>query len=312
MVKLFVMVGLQCSGKSTEAKNLAKEFNAEIVSSDQLRIEHPEYNNDSIFKLLYSRVNNLLSIKRNVIIDATNITIKSRRHIFLNIKEPCEKICYIMNVPYNECQKRLDKRNQDKDTHYVPKEVLEKYYYSFEIPFFEEGWDEIKLYIEPEFYKGLEVLSTYKSLAEGFNQKNKHHCQDLGQHMNTVGDLIKKETQDAILIKSAYYHDIGKLFTQTYKPGDENAHYYNHANVGAYSILSNVALYEEYYSVDDEHFVLRIKDTIDWIFYINYHMHIFNITTEKSIKKWKQIFGEEKFNNLLLLNKYDKNREDLI
>mgnify|MGYP003294990791 CR=1 FL=1 len=52
----------------------------------------------------------------------------------------------------------------------------------------------------------------------------------------------------------------------------------------------------------------NIKDTLEWLFYINYHMHLFNVQTEKSEKKWRGIFGDEKFNNLRLFNECDKAR----
>ena len=39
MAKLYIMVGLPGSGKSTYSKKLSKEINAEIVSSDDIRIE---------------------------------------------------------------------------------------------------------------------------------------------------------------------------------------------------------------------------------------------------------------------------------
>jgi hypothetical protein len=218
-----------------------------------------------------------------------------------------------MNTSYNECKKRLEVRNYRHnirhDIHYVPEEVLQRYYYNFELPFYEEGWDKIIVHNESNPKHSEETLLLYKHLAKGFNQKNKHHCQDLGQHMETVGDLVKNESSNWILIKAAYYHDVGKLFTQTLDE-EGQGHYYNHANVGAYNILCNCALYVQYLD-DEEKFEYRVQDTINWIFYINYHMHLFNCTTDKSIKKWKSIFGEQKFNELKLLNKADKTREGI-
>ena len=39
MIKFFMMIGLPASGKSEQAKKLAAEYNAEIFSSDELRVE---------------------------------------------------------------------------------------------------------------------------------------------------------------------------------------------------------------------------------------------------------------------------------
>lgn len=302
MAKLVVLCGLQCSGKSTIAKEVTKDDWFVLLSSDQLRKEHPDWDNEKVFKTIHNRMNNLLSLNKNVIIDATNTTVKMRKQIFANLKVNCEKICYIMNTSYEECLKRLKIRNEDHSSHYVPEEVLLKYYYSFEIPFYEEGWDVIKFHSKPDFINSEEFLLRLRMVASTFDQDNMHHTQCLGDHMNTVRDILLLTSE--MLGKSGEYHDIGKLFTQTYKPGDPNAHYYNHANVGAYILMCNCALF---YPEGDE-FILLEEETLDWLFYINYHMHMFNLTTDKSRKKWQNIFGEEKFKNLEIFNEADKKR----
>ena len=68
--------------------------------------------------------------------------------------------------------------------------------------------------------------------------------------------------------------------------------------------MCNCALF---YPEDDE-FILLEEETLDWLFYINYHMHMFNLTTDKSRKKWQNIFGQEKFRALEIFNEADKKR----
>ena len=51
--------------------------------------------------------------------------------------------------------------------------------------------------------------------------------------------------------------------------------------------------------------------TLLWLFYINYHMKLHEVTTEKSIKKWKRIFGEKLYNDLRLFETVDKSRPTL-
>ena len=307
MTKLIVMCGLQCSGKSTEAERLAKEYNAIIISSDALRKENPEWKNDTVFKTLYTKMNTLL-YTQNVILDATNITIKSRRQIFMNLKVDCEKICYIMNTPYNECLKRLRIRNQLPKYHFVPEEVLENYYKSFEIPFYEEGWNKIIIHNHTESTEGEDNLKRLHAASQGFNQQNKHHTQDLGTHMKTVGDYLKEHTTNTLLCSAGYYHDVGKLFTQTMGT-DGNCHYYNHDSVGTYILLCEAGIY---WGVDFSNNIVEWKydeeRTLQWLFYINYHMKLHNATTEKSIKKWKTIFGEKLYNELRTFEEADKFR----
>ena len=45
---------------------------------------------------------------------------------------------------------------------------------------------------------------------------------------------------------------------------------------------------------------------LDLAFFINYHMLPYQWNTEKSKAKWKNIFGEDKFNRLMLLHEADK------
>lgn len=316
MNKLIVMCGLQCSGKSTKTRELADQYNAQIISSDYIREQHPDWDNEKVFKNLYQMMNFFLEKEQNVVVDATNVTIKSRKQIFQNIKWPCEKICHIMNVPYEECVERLHKRNESDYPHKFDEEVIKKYYYSFEIPFYEEGWDKIEVENIPEIEDADNYLKSIKQKAETFDQNNMHHTQNLGDHMNTVGDMLVELNADEIVIRAGYFHDTGKLFTQIYKEGDPNAHYYSHANVGAYKLLCYAGIYEQnsitnyetgklefYYFYDTNMF-------LDWLFYINYHMHLFNVTTEKSIKKWTQTFGEKRYNNLKILNQCDKARSE--
>lgn len=308
MAELIVMCGLQGSGKSTKAKELASLKNATVLSSDELRKIYPEAKNETIFSILYKQMNELLKDGKSVVIDATNTSIKSRRQIFLNLKEKCTKTCYIMNTDYETCIHRVEKRNLDLESHKVPIEVVKNYYHSFEIPFYEEGWDDIIVDNIPTRESSKEILNNLLERCDKFNQNNKHHTQLLGEHMKTVSanlllyiSLVGLNTDSLALFISAKYHDIGKLFTQTYKEGDPNAHYYNHANVGAYYLLCNCGFLDDNNLIDKD-FFLKV------LFYINYHMQAFDIKTDKSKKKWSEIFGEKNLENLFILNNADKTR----
>lgn len=298
---LTILVGLQCSGKSTWA-NAHQNNGCVVISSDAIRKELPEYSNEKIFKEVYRRINSILKQGKNCILDATNTTIKSRKRIFDNIKEPCNKVALIFNTPYEECLNRLEVRNSDPNSHSVPKEVLKKYLYSFEIPFTEEGFDYIDIVNKPSMEDSLIYQKEAMLLAVAFDQHNMHHTQNLFNHMNSVREEISKQVEkDPILTLSGMYHDIGKLFTQTYKPGDLNAHYYNHANVGTYYLLCRCGFYAD--EQGDSRYL--VEETLRWLFYINYHMHLYNCKTDKSQNKWRNIFGNYKYNNLIILNKAD-------
>ena len=195
---------------------------------------------------------------------------------------------------------------------YINPKIINDYYHSFEIPFKEEGWDKIILNNEPKLADSKLFIENALSLAKGFNQQNKHHTQDLGEHMNFVGNTLVNLTNNRLLIQSGYLHDIGKLFTQT-KGEDGNCHYYKHENVGAYKLMCSCGLYRIYWSDVSNEVVTeyRLEDTLKWLFYINYHMRLHQVTSEKSMKKWKSIFGEELYNQLRLFEKADKMRPEL-
>lgn len=107
--KLIVMCGLSASGKSTIAKELAIKHNVCIVSSDSIREEicrdvADQSKNEEVFKIFHKRIREYLNKGQNVIADATNITMKSRRAIIENVRKlDVEKICYIIPKKFEDC-----------------------------------------------------------------------------------------------------------------------------------------------------------------------------------------------------------------
>ena len=83
--KFFMMCGLVASGKSTKAQEFAKEYNAAIFSSDELRKElynneNCQDHNNELFVELHRRIKNCLKSGKNACYDATNINYKSAWH----------------------------------------------------------------------------------------------------------------------------------------------------------------------------------------------------------------------------------------
>ena len=143
-LNLIVMCGLQCSGKSTMAKELAKKYDAVVISSDSLREHYPSFDNAKIFHTVYMLMNVYLKNGTSVIIDATNTTIKTRKKLFENLKvKDCNKICYVINTPTDECIRRLKQRNLSDYPHKFGEEVILKYSKAYKEPTLEEGFDKI-------------------------------------------------------------------------------------------------------------------------------------------------------------------------
>ena len=290
---LWVMVGLSGSGKSTIAKKIADDNpNTAIVSSDNIREEltgdyEDQKHNEEVFTVFYDRTRKNLENKQNIIADATNLTIKSRRAILSKVNGlDIEKICVIIPKTFEKCKDNLHRE------HPVPVDVLDKQIRRFQIPFMEEGWDEICIYdISKEGYKP-NTLSLIDML--GFDQKNPHHTMDLLEHCKHATDkFIEKHKYSPEFIIGALYHDIGKLYTQTFDE-DGIAHYLQHHAFGSYLFLTSM------YQIGDP--------VLDTCFLINYHMMPFSWTSDKSKKRWKERFGEYKYQMLLDFNECDRAR----
>lgn len=303
--KIYIMCGISASGKSTIAKQIAEKDNCVIVSSDAIRGEiceggvSDQSKNEEVFRIFHKRIKDNLLKGNNVIADATNITIKSRKAIFNVIKDiNCDKIAYIVPKKYKYCLEHNNNINRVP----VPDYVIEKQVSKFQIPFYEEGFDKIIIhdfeYIDVTF----NFVQTLLERMKCFDQKNPHHNMTLGEHCEYTSNLMKeiKGYIYTIYPYAAMLHDVGKLMTQTFDDKGM-AHYYNHENIGCYYLLSNIDSLKVHRDYDND-------EILDLLFLINYHMLPMNWNTEKSKQKWENIFGEYKYQLLLDFNKCDKMR----
>lgn len=288
---LWIMVGLSGSGKSSVSKQIAEENpNTVIISLNSIREEltgkaEDQTKNEEIFKIFHDRIRENLENKKNVIADATNITMRSRRVIIENVKGvDCHKIVYLITKPFRQC--KIENLNKQ---HPVPEEMLNGQLNKFQIPFMEEGFDEgIIHYIHNK--NRLDALKLFDNM-EGFNQQNPHHTSTLADHCKKVNELFSRHGYPSKYDLAALFHDYGKLYCKELDD-DGIAHYYRHESIGSYMILENFA--EIFY-----------KDVADICFLINYHMMPFNWTTEESKKRWKKRFGEYKYQMLLDFHECD-------
>lgn len=291
---LWVVVGLSGSGKSSVAKEIAENnSNTIIVSLDNICEEltgkvEDQSKNEEVSKVFHKRIRETLENNTNVVADATNITMRSRRAIIENVKSiECHKIVYLIPKPFRQC--KIDNLNRQ---HPVPEEVLNGQLRKFQIPFMEEGFDEgIIYYIHNK--NRLDALKMFDNM-EGFNQQNPHHTSTLADHCKNAHELFSRHGYPSKYNLAALFHDYGKLYCKELDD-DGIARFYGHDSIGSYMILENFA--EIFY-----------KDVADMCFLINYHMMPFDWTTEKSKERWKKRFGEYKYQMLLDFHECDKAR----
>lgn len=125
---LWIMCGLSGSGKSTIATQIANENpNTIIVSSDAIREEltgneNDQSKNEDVFKIFHKRIREYLIKEINVIADATNLTMKSRRAILMNtLGLKVNKICCVIVKRFEQC--KIDNSNRLR---VVPEGVIKK------------------------------------------------------------------------------------------------------------------------------------------------------------------------------------------
>ncbi len=299
--KFIMMCGLVASGKSTRAKELAREYNVTVFSSDALREKmfgdvNDQEHNQELFIELHKRIKECLRNGESAIMDSTNLSYKMRMSFLRELKNiPCEKICVLMATPYEECLKRNAQRERK-----VPEYVIERMYRQFDPPYWYEGWD----YIQVEWYSDTQFksITDWLSLVEDFNQDNPYHSLTLDRHSEKTLDYVfivasGMDDRSIALRNAAVLHDNGKHFCKTFKnsKGDitEHAHYYNHEHVGSYNSL----------------FYEMLCSPLDVAIIIRWHMQPYfweRDNNEKLCSKYRKLWGEQLYQDIMLIHKADK------
>lgn len=300
MNKLFMMIGLPASGKSTLAEQISKSEDAEIVSSDNIRKElygdeNIQGDNNKVFRIVQERIINGLKNNKNMIYDATNISYKTRMAFLQRIRKlEVEKIAIMVATPYEQCLIRNSQRERQ-----VPEEVIKRMYFNFYVPQYFEGWDDIQI-------KYTNNYIFFFGDLEDIKQDNPHHKLTVLEHCKKTEEILNKQNgQLSIPINFAgRLHDIGKLKTKTFinSKGEKTniAHFYNHEKVSAYDSLFHVNLRSRIEMMKDEEFVLETIKLIQW------HMLPWTKMSEKTEQKYKKLLGKNFWNDLMILHKADE------
>ena len=236
--RFIMLVGLPGSGKSTYAHKVLEVLKRSVwLSSDQIREEiygdaNCQKDPSKVFELMHERTVDLLDKGFDVIYDATNITRKNRLAILDKLPRHVSKECMIVWAPLDVCFSRDALRERS-----VGPEVIEKMLRRFEAPFYDEGFDSIKVHISDVYYNKEQYYVDAIS-AMNIPHDNPHHTADIMEHCHRCGTALLGETGYPIVVKAGFLHDIGKPLTKTFRnrKGEdcETAHYYDHQAVGAY------------------------------------------------------------------------------
>lgn len=298
MTNFIMMIGPSASGKSTFANGLSESLGLKVISSDGLRKElygdeAIQGNNNFLFSQLHKMILETLEKDESVIFDATNLSRKNRMALLEKIPSGVYKEGVVIVTPFEKIYENNKNRLRK-----VPEEVIRRQLRQFEMPVYQEGFNGIVLHFPFEcMYSVSEALKMMK----GFEQDNPNHSLDLLNHCaSTCGNLLLKEMDlDLNLLSAAMFHDIGKVFTKTFKnmKGEETdiAHYYSHNNIGSY-----FSLLIEFGST------MRNEDKIEIAQLICYHMQPYFCKSEKAMKRWEERLGSELWEKILKLHEADK------
>lgn len=305
---LLMLVGLPASGKSTLTP-LLRERGYEVLSSDALRLSllgsarsfpcdkaEATALNRQVFSEIRHKAAELLRKGQSVAIDATNLYAKHRSFLLHYIKEiPCRKICVIVITPVEICLQRNTAR---EGIARVPDEQMDRMLRSFECPYYHEGWDLIFPLAHPTAY-------TFPfERARGMDQQTAHRTLPLLDHLCAARQYLAHRDAPEYLQRVAYYHDVGKLYTQSFQNavGEPSAfaRYYGHENYSAYLYLTEFCCGKTY---DHETCKAILYETA----LINYHMRPWRVWCHSEAAKQRDIalFGKDFISDLALLHDAD-------
>lgn len=148
--KLYVLIGIPGSGKSTWVNNQTWIDDCVIVSTDKYvdayaKKVNKTYNEvfheymPTAVRLMVREVKQARRLNKDIIWDQTSVTRKSRRKKF-NMLKDYYRIAVVFKIPEKE---ELERRLNSRPGKSIPDHVINQMIRNFEMPTYEEGFDEI-------------------------------------------------------------------------------------------------------------------------------------------------------------------------
>lgn len=147
MNKIYLLIGIQGSGKSTYARKLSKDKNIDIVSTDIVRIKNKGIEEKDVWPTVYKTIADYVKTK-DVIFDATSITPKVRDRLKENLlayglKHNIDYEIHALFFPTAAvtASARVDARNKLGE-YYVPLDIIPSFDNNIIPPTYEEEFAE--------------------------------------------------------------------------------------------------------------------------------------------------------------------------
>ncbi|MCD7954396.1 MAG: AAA family ATPase [Lachnospiraceae bacterium] len=340
---LYLMVGLSASGKSSIAREIAAGEDALIVSSDTIRGELSGGNcadqsrTNEVFRIFNQRIRDGLRAGRTVVADATELTMKARRSLLGGVNGLAKTVCACVVIkPVEDCI-----RDNPLRKYPVPEKVIRRQAEGFQIPFYEEGFDEIRIY---RAFKGREAqlvsgpamdrLSQMNVLAgssqsrmDGFAENGQSRMDGFAENGQSrmdgfIEDCLQR--MDGFDQKNPHHtmplgehcrfvadrfreKGYGDLFCKAallHDIGKLFTQQMDAEGVAHYFSHDSVGAYYLLCHMPLEDFG-STEDLVEFLFLVNYHMLPFGWETEKTRSKWEQRLGTCKKKLLLDFHECD-------
>lgn len=157
-LKLFMLIAVPGTGKSTFLKNFLKDKEAFVFSTDDFIDERAKKfgkTYDELFKdtiseaenEMFKRLTEALRNKKDIVIDRTNLNRKSRAKILSRIPKEYKKTALFFKPPVSDSERAEWKRRLDsRPGKTIPAHILDNMLGSIQKPELDEGFDEILNY----------------------------------------------------------------------------------------------------------------------------------------------------------------------
>lgn len=306
--KFTMLIGLAGCGKSTLANKFKDTYHKVVLSSDSIREElfgdeDEQMEPERVFATMFYRTVQALENDFDVIYDATNINRKLRMNTLERLKKAISKPFTTEAIVVYTDIAEVKRRNASR-TRVVPEYVIDNMLKNFELPTYNEGWNFIGVHYSTD--PNLNWLNAVDYYAKDLIHDNPWHNMNVDEHMRAAlyyfNTHYNPNDYPDYLEKAILLHDIGKRFCKTYvnRKGQttEVAHYYQHANPGAYFALGI-------------NFDLSEEDKYKLALLINYHMRPLEAwkDSKKAEEKDKRLLGDELYNYVKVLHTCDEMSE---
>lgn len=286
--KLYVLVGLPGAGKTTWAREYAKDKpNTTVVNLDQIREEwygdeSAQGYSDRVFGEGCRRMKESFSKNEDVIFDSTNLT-RRNRELLLDEVDLDEVDCYCIIFP--QTFETLIRRNKQR-ARCVPEGVIKGWMCKFETPLITEGFKEIKIMLPEETIDLFGSIEEYRFLYSSLSVEG---------YLYTAYGYYPTTERDYLKLKFAMmFYKVGKNFTETYSEELGCNTYYHYENYGAYLML--LQKWE----------LFSAEDILDISAMVCYHTFPIFAQSEYAKRKWRRRLGQKTYDNIMTIYKYNK------